>query len=382
VHLTLDARLQRVAEAALAHPFIGDSAHPSEGGAAVMVDVRTGEILVLASHPVVDHNQYVRGFPPGAYRKIEQDPTRPELNRAIAGLYPPASTFKMISGCAALEQTSSTTNTTFRCTGRIYVGARHEPKTCWKPQGHGYVQFDRAVAESCDVYFWESVRQAGLGSEPLAAYARKFGLGELTGCGLPGEKEGLVPTPAWKREAVDEKWLLGDTINMVIGQGSLTATPLQMAMVTAAVANGGTLLPSRIVRKVVWPPESGLPPVTWASAPGRPVEVKPETLRLVRSAMRLSVVSPRGTGHRLADLPIPVAAKTGSAEIRMDRRPHSWFVCFAPYENPRYACAVIVEYGGHGSEVAGNVARQIMQAAFATPPARRAGAEGGPAVAG
>jgi penicillin-binding protein 2 len=377
VYLTLDARIQKAAEAALAHPDPYGEKVPPEGAAAVAVDVRTGEILAMASYPAIDQNLYVRGFAdPEQYRKMLDSMHNPELNRAIGGSYPTGSTFKMISGCAILETTPANLGTTYRCTGRIIVGARKEPKRCWQRAGHGYVDFDRAVAESCDVYFWEAVRQAGLTSDNIADYARRFGLGELTGCGLPSEAEGLVPTAQWKREAKDERWLQGDTINLVIGQGFLRVTPLQMARAAAAVANGGMLLPLRIVRKIVWPREAGVRPVLWEAAKPRPVGVKPSTLQAIRAGMRRGVVDRKGTSHwPMQGLPVSVAAKTGSAETGTLRDAHSWFICFAPYENPRIAVAVIVEYGGHGSEVAGYVARRMLQAAFA--PAPQVTASGG-----
>lgn len=364
VYLTIDRRWQRATEAALAHPFPLDPARPCPGGAAALVDVRTGEILVLASYPAVDLNEYVQGFPSG-YDKIRLDLRQPELNRAIAGLYPPASAFKMISACAALEQTSVNLGTVFNCTGRIYVGREHQRKTCWQRAGHGWVDFERAIAESCDVYFWEAVRKAGLSAGQIAEYARDFGLGELTGCGLPNEQEGLVPTPEWKRQVKDEKWYTGDTINLVIGQYSLTTTPLQMALVTATVANDGLLPEARIIRKVVWPEESGIGSAVWPSEEPHRVRVKAETLEAVRRGMRAAVVYQGGTARTpMSGLPISVAAKTGSAETFPGKTPHSWFVCFAPYERPKYACAVIVEHGGYGSEVAGYVVRKMLLTVF------------------
>ncbi|MGQ9732515.1 MAG: penicillin-binding transpeptidase domain-containing protein, partial [Candidatus Zipacnadales bacterium] len=222
-----------------------------------------------------------------------------------------------------------------------------------------------AIAESCDIYFWKCVTDAGLTADDIADYAHRFGFGELTGCGLPTEQEGLVPTPEWKRESDRGRWYQGDTANLVIGQGDLKATPLQVAMATAAVANRGVLPRARIVRKIVWPRESGIGVAQWPKEPPRHIDVKPETLEAVRRGMRATVTFRNGTARGpMGGLPVTVAAKTGSAEVRKDQTPHSWFVWFAPYEQPRYACAVIVEYGGYGSEVAGWVARKILLAAF------------------
>ncbi len=365
IYLTIDRGLQQRAEAALAYPFPKDPARPCDGGAAVLLDVRTGEVLAMASCPAVDLNQWVRGFSPEEWPKVRDDPRVPQLNRAIAGLYPPGSTFKMISASAALEQADINLGTIFNCTGRIYVGRRHERKTCWNEAGHGWVDFERGIAESCDVFFWEAVLKAGLTADEIADYAQDFGLGELTGCGLPNEAEGRVPTPEWKRQYEDEKWFTGDTINLVIGQYSLTVTPLQMALVTAAVANGGHVPKARVIRKIVWPKEAGVPSASWPTQEPHRTKVKPETLRAVRQGMRAAVVYRNGTARwPMSGLPFSVAAKTGSAETFPGKRPHSWFVCFAPYERPRYACAVVVEHGGAGSEVAGYVARKMLLAAL------------------
>lgn len=376
VYLTIDRRLQQAAEAALGHPFPSDPTRPCDGGAAVLVDVRTGEVLAMASCPVLDLNQFVRGFSPDEYASIRDDPRYPQVNRAIAGLYPPGSTFKMISASAALEQADLNLGTVFNCTGRIHVGSRHEPKTCWKREGHGWVDFERGIAESCDVFFWETVLKAGLTADEIADYARDFGLGELTGCGLPNEQEGLVPTPEWKRQFKAEKWYTGDTVNLVIGQYSLTVTPLQMALVTAAVANGGLVPKARVIRKIVWPKEVGVPSAPWPAEEPHRVKVKAATLQAVRQGMRAAAVYRNGTAHGpMSGLPFSVAAKTGSAETFPGRKPHSWFVCFAPYESPRYACVVVVERGGYGSAVAGYVARKILLAAFGTTASPVASAE-------
>ncbi len=375
VFLTLDAHLQRATEQALADPYGAGEQHPPAGAAAVVVDVHSGEVLAMASYPLMDNNIWVgrmseeEGNPPG------------QTNHAVGSPYPPGSTFKMISGCATLETTALNLGSTFHCSGRIVVGKNHEVKTCWKPPpGHGYVEFERAVAESCDVYFWEAVRQAGLSSDSIAAYAHKFGLGEPTGCNLPSEAEGSVPTAEWKRATKDERWQQGDTMNMVIGQGAVAATPAQMARVTAAIANGGTLVPLRVIDKIVWPKETAIPPVMWAQGETRPLGVKPSTLKAIQEGMRLSVTSDHGTGRlAMRGLPVNVASKTGSAETDAQHAPHAWFCCYAPYEHPQIAIVVLVENGGHGAEVSGSIARQILLAAFPAPAqVADAGAEGGP----
>ena len=364
VYLTLDRRLQQVAEVALARPFPYNPSLECGGGAAVLIDVRTGDVVAIASHPRLDLNQYVVGFKGDEWEKARTDARHPALNRALAGLYPPASTFKIITGCAILERTGVNLNTTYTCTGHETFG-RRERKTCWKEAGHGTVSFNEAVAQSCDVYFWDTVKYAGLSAEDIAEYAQDFGLGQLTGCGLLGERQGVVPTPALRKAAGKGRWYQGDTANLVIGQGELQVTPLQMALATAAVANRGVLPRARVVKKIVWPDETGLGAMDWPAEPSRRLHVRAETLDAVRRGMRATVTSSHGTARLpMAGLPVSVAAKTGSAEALPSPKPHSWFVWFAPYEQPKYACAVIVEHGGYGSEVAGYVARRILLAAF------------------
>jgi penicillin-binding protein 2 len=364
VYVTIDRRIQQVAERALAHPFPYDPAKPCEGGAVVLLDVETGNVLAMASNPTFDLDKYSLGDNAAIAWALDKE-RKPQLNRAIAGLYPAASTFKIITSCAILERTKTTLNTTYRCTGREKFGRRGDVKTCWKESGHGLVDFANGVAMSCDVYFWDAVKYAGLTADQIAEYSRKFGLGEPTGVGLPGEQGGLVPTPAWRKERTRERWYQGDTANLVIGQGDLKVTPLQMALAAAAIANRGRLPRPRVVDRIVWPEETGLGTAEWPKLPPRDVGVKPETLEAIRQGMRGTVTHPNGTARGpMGGLPVTVAAKTGSAEIFQNRKLHSWFVWFAPYEKPKYACAVIVEYGGYGASVAGYVAREVLLAAF------------------
>ncbi|MBM3472093.1 MAG: penicillin-binding protein 2 [Armatimonadetes bacterium] len=367
VYLTIDRRLQQVAERALAYPFPAKPTTPCEGGAVVLLDVERGDILAMASCPTFDLDEFVLGDKGEIAWALNKD-RQPQLNRAIAGLYPAASTFKIISSCAILERTKTTLNTTYVCTGRERFGRRGDVKTCWKESGHGPVDFLNGVALSCDVYFWDAVKYAGLTADQIAEHSRKFGLGEPTGIGLPGEQGGLVPTPAWRKERDRGRWYQGDTANLVIGQGDLKVTPLQMALAAATIANRGRLPKPRIVNKIVWPEETGLGTAEWPRLPPRDVGVKPETVEAVRQGMRSTVTHPHGTARGpMAGLPVTVAAKTGSGEVSRNPRLHSWFVWFAPYEKPKYACAVIVEFGGYGASVAGYVARKVLLAAFSRP---------------
>ncbi len=378
VVLALNARWQAVAERTLKAQIEADPANRM-GGAAVLLDVSNGEVLVMASYPAVDPNRYVKGFPDQEYQVIRRDPRKPEWNRAIAGEYPVGSVMKMISACAALESTGMTERTSFDCEGVIRVGRHNQPFRCHRRSGHGPVGLYEALSQSCDVYFWRCVTDRGLTAADLAACARDFGLGALTGCGLPSERKGRIPTERWKSETWHEPWWQGDTLNFVIGQGYMEATPLQIAVATAAVANGGQVRQPKIVRRYLWPPGASGPEV---SEPQRrpPVNIKPETLAKVRAGMRRAVTSPRGTAHAaFAGFPIPVAGKTGSAETWRHKLAHAWFACFAPYDQPQYACVVIIEHGRHGSEAAAPVARAILAAAFGVSGPSPAPPAGGPA---
>ncbi len=203
-----------------------------------------------------------------------------------------------------------------------------------------------------------------LSSGNLARYARLFSLGAATGIDIPGEEEGLVPDEEWKQTIERDSWLTGDTVNMVIGQGWLKATPLQMAVATAAVANGGKVRTPRVVRKIHWPQWLGGQMQVIEKPPARQIELEQETLEKVRRGMRLAVTRPHGTARVLNGLGVKAAGKTGSAQHLRDRPTHAWFVCFAPYDHPRYAVAVFVWEGGGGGATAAPIARRILAAAF------------------
>ncbi len=367
IYLSIDSNVQRVAEKAL-EEAIGSRL----SGAAVMIDVQTGEIIALASKPSLDANIWTEPIPPDRWQRIESDERHPLQNKAIAGEYQPASVFKLISATAALQATSLTTATGFHCDGSITVGRHHQLFKCWKSRpGHGSVSFYKGIAESCDVYFYELVRKAGLTSRNLARYARLFGLGSVTGIDIPGEEEGLVPDREWKDTVERAPWSTGDTLNMVIGQGWLQATPLQMAVVTAAVANGGKVLTPRVVRKIQWPRWLDGRTEMLQQPPARQLDLDEKTLARVRAGMRRAVTDAHGTARAVGNLGVSVAGKTGSAQHIPNRPTHAWFVCFAPYEQPKYAVAVFVWEGGGGGKTAAPIARRILAAAFGTAGAGR-----------
>ncbi len=362
IYLALDTELQRVAEQALEQAIAGTK----HTAAAVMMDVQTGEILVLASKPSLDANIWAGPISPEKWERIHNDPRRPMRNTAISGEYPPGSVFKIISATAAWQTTGLQENTTFTCDGAITVGRQHQRFECWKHDGHGAVDFYKGMAQSCDVYFYQTVLddKMRLSSDSIARYARLLGLGVATGIDIPGEEEGFVPDREWKATVERDSWLTGDTVNMVIGQGWLTATPLQMAVATAAVANGGKVLQPRVVRKIEWPQWLGGQAEVLEPVVVRELDVAPDTLARVRQGMRLAVTRPHGTAQAVGGLGVAVAGKTGSAQHRLDQPTHAWFVCFAPYRQPKYAVAVFVWEGGHGGTTAAPIARRILAAAF------------------
>jgi penicillin-binding protein 2 len=369
LRLTLDAKLQQAAESALRGA--------RNSGAAVAIDVRNGEVLALASNPTFDPNVFsLSRRDPRRTREIKRlfESSLPEkqrtkkylYNRAVTSHYAPGSTFKMVTASAGLQKGAITPGSSFYCGGGMRLGRFFG---CWST--HGAQNLYGAIAKSCDVYFYQTALRLGNpeGSGPayLAQVARQFGMGEKTGIDLPTDGDGLVPDPAWRKRINKTRpdlarWFPGNTLNMSIGLGDVLATPLQMAMVTAAVANGGTVWKPHLMKSVV---TSGGKVVASAKPVGKKVGIAPEHLQAVRVGMRQVVTS--GTGRVISLPQVTIAGKTGSAEDDNHGLPHAWWVCFAPYENPRIAIAVIVENSGHGSENAVPVAKKILEAAFPAP---------------
>ncbi|MFH1136000.1 MAG: penicillin-binding protein 2 [Pseudomonadota bacterium] len=358
--LTIDARLQRAAQEAL-----GDNA-----GAVAALDPNTGEILAMASAPTFSQNTFVEGITPEQWKDLVQNPLHPLENRAISGQYPPGSTFKIISAAAGLEEGVVYPETYLSCTGAYAFG--NWVYHCWKKTGHGRVNLHRSLVESCDTYYYEVGRR--LGVDNLAKYSRMFGLGSKTGIGLANEKPGLVPDSEWKKKRFKTPWQKGETLSVIIGQGYNLATPLQMAQVTAVIANGGTLFQSRLVKMIT----NGEGAVIKAFGPTtvRRLNLKPGTIDAIRKGLAGVVSEPSGTGRQARIDGIEVAGKTGTSQVVALKKfegfqekdlpykykDHAWFVAYAPVENPKIAVAVVIEHAGHGGSVAAPVARQVIQA--------------------
>lgn len=366
VYLTINALAQQVAEKSLRQALKGRS----DGmGAVVVLDATDGDVVVLASEPCLDPNDWVGGFSSAQWKQALKAPGLPLLDKAIAGAYPPGSIFKAISACAALETTKLKTSDTAYCTGRIYVGRRREPFKCWYADkgGHGRVDFYSAIAKSCNIFFYDCVRRFGLDPDVIADYARRFGLGRTTGLGLAGEVAGQVPSPKYSINESGEPWRIGNSLNLVIGQDRLTVTPLQMTVMTAAVGNGGKLLTPNLVQRVRWPRWMQRPESVDLGGRAKTLDVRPETLAEVRRGMRLAVTDEHGTAKALRALPVTAAGKTGTAQHVPGKPTHAWFIAFAPYEKPRYAICVFVAGGGTGGEVAAPVARKVLLSLFGAP---------------
>lgn len=329
IQLTLDVGAQK-----LATELMSD-----RKGAVVAMDVRTGAVLVLASFPTYDNNPLAWGVSAREWRGMMEDKDRPMLDRSIAGVYPPASTFKALVALAALEEGVVTPSTAYTCYGALKLPTR--TFRCWRRGGHGTVNLTGALQHSCDVYFYQVGMKLGINR--LLKWVRKFGVGSPTGIDLPGESAGNAAGPEWKKTRLNENWYQGDTINYSIGQGFLLLTPLQIARIYAAIANGGFL---------VTPHLSSLGYET-------PVKLNVDPARLAIVQRGLDNVVNRGTGSRAGRFGIAVAGKTGTAQ-NSHGLDHAVFAGYAPADAPRYVAVAMVEAGEHGSSVASPIVGQVL----------------------
>jgi penicillin-binding protein 2 len=354
--LTLDRALQEEAERAL-----GDRT-----GAVVALDPRNGEVLALASRPAYDPNLFARGIQTGEWRALVEDPLKPLNDRAVQGQYPPGSTFKVVMAAAGLEEGAAGPRTGAYCRGGMPFGNHFFG--CWRRGGHGRVGLHQAIVQSCDVFFYQLGQRLGI--DTIAAWSRKFGLGLPTGIGLQNEKAGIIPDTQWKLRRFKRPWLAGETMSVSIGQGYVTTTPLQMALVAATIANGGTVYRPHYVQRVV-APDGTLRQAVAPEIIGEGPILSPETAKKLRTAMRDVVMTGSGTGNKARIRAVEVAGKTGTAQTVALRgsnrrarrsRDHAWFIAFAPVEAPTIALAVLIEHaGGGGGKFAAPVAKQILQ---------------------
>lgn len=364
LYLTIDSRLQRVAEEAFGQ----------QSGAAVAIDPNNGEILALVSMPIFDPNLFVNGISYENYNELRDSPRRPLFNRALSGQYPPGSTTKPFYGLAGLESKVNTKDQEVYCIG--YYQLPNEPRRYrdWKKEGHGHMNLNDAITQSCDVYFYDLAYRLGI--DRMAAFMAQFGFGKKTGVDSTGERSGLLPSREWKRRNEGMPWFPGETLITGIGQGALLVTPLQLANSIAAFSVKGTRYQPHLVKSIEKIPDYNKIDIASRVA-GRYEIQKPMNWQHVHNAMVNVVHGLRGTAHRIASgMQYKTAGKTGTAqvfEIAQDAeyeadevahklRDHALFISYAPAEEPRIAVAVIVENGGHGSSVAAPIARRIMDA--------------------
>jgi penicillin-binding protein 2 len=354
--LTLDLELQKAAEEAMA----------GKSGTLVAMDPQSGDILALVSKPDFDPNLFARGISPENWKSLIENPAHPLQNRAVQGQYPPGSVFKIITAIAGLEEKLITPETVFHCSGALPFGDREYQ--CWKKEGHGGISLQRAIVESCDVYFYQLGLR--LGVDRIAKYALAMGLGRVTGFPLGQEKPGLVPTSAWKMRRFGTSWQAGENLSTAIGQGYNLVTPLQIATTLSAVANGGKLYQPRIVQLIKTP--QGEIIREFPTLLSKQLHISPETLEFIREALWGVVNSPSGTGSKARIEGFDVAGKTGTAQLIQRREgrtepfspeleDHAWFVCFAPARQPQITVVALIEHGGHGGAAAAPVARKVLE---------------------
>lgn len=355
--LTLDRRLQAIALKALG----------GRRGAVVALDPSTGGVLVMASSPSYDPNQLIGAVEAATWQRLMGDPNRPLVNRAAQGTYPPGSVFKIVTEAAALEAAGYKPESPFLCGGTWYGLGGEWTKTCWLLTGHGRINLRDGLTASCDIVFYEvGKKMHEENRDLLPQYARAFGFGKPTGLEGVDEAAGLVPDGTWKQENLHETWYPGDTVNMAIGQGYTLVTPLQIAVMAAAVANGGKLLRPQLIQRVEgteFEPEINLTP----QEAGR-VPVSEEHLKVIRKGLEGVTTSARGTAvQAFLDFPVEVAGKTGTAENQAEE-PHAWFAGYAPVDNPQIVIVAIVEQGGEGAEAAAPVFRRVAEGFFGIQP--------------
>jgi penicillin-binding protein 2 len=361
ISLTIDKDLQLLAEEQL----------KGKKGAIVAMDPNDGKILALASSPSFDPNLFTTGIDKETWKEIISSKDYPLQNRALSSQYPPGSVFKIAVALAGLEEGVITPEEEIVCKGIYHLG-KH-PYYCWKKRGHGVVSFRRALIESCDVYFYHLGKS--LGVDKIAEYAGRLGLGVKTGLDVGQEKQGLIPTSAWKLRRFGVPWQAGETVSVSIGQSFVLVTPIQMATLISAIFNGGMLYQPQVTKWIGKPEAKKLyefvPKLT------RQIEIKKEWLGLVSEALIGAVNEPHGTGSRAKFKQILVAGKTGTAqvvtlekekelgaegEVPRQFRDHAWFVAVAPADSPTIALSILIEHGGHGGAAAAPIAKEILGA--------------------
>jgi len=378
--LTIDLDLQR---------FAAERLKEHQSGSVVVMDVITGDVIVMASTPGFDPNVFARGITQGEWRELLESPERPLNNKSIAGVYPPGSTYKVVTALAALESKAIDPWTVLPCAGFLTLG--DIKFHCWLKGGHGGLAVVGAIANSCDCFFYEAARRAGI--DRIAETGAKLGFGKMSELGLPGESAGIQPSRQWKQEKYNKPWQHGDTFNLGIGQGYMNSTPLQLAIMTARVANGGYEVQPNLLLAKATPREELTPPPPREQTAASGLRFSPQNMALVREGM-IQVVA-AGTAsqlridsqNKLLPPELQFAGKTGTAQVKRitereremgitqaslpwHLRHHALFVCWGPVANARYACAVIIEHGMAGGATAGPIGRDVLVETMKRDPSR------------
>jgi penicillin-binding protein 2 len=370
--LTIDFDLQKTAE----------EAYRDKNGALVAMNPKTGRILAMVSKPSFDPSTFARNITADEWRALMEHPFHPLQNKGIQGQYPPGSVFKIVTAVAGLETGAITPETQMVCTGFFPYGNRNF--RCWKEKGHGTVSLHRAIVESCDIYFYQVGLKVGV--DAIAHYAGELGLGRKTGIPLPHEKEGIVPSTPWKKKRFGVTWYSGETLSFAVGQGYLNTTPIQLATLISAVANGGKFFLPQVVERVE--DIYGKKLKEYPSEEIGRADISGKTLSIIQEALLGAVNEPGGTGGGSKLKQVKVAGKTGTAQVvkmaadfkkgDMNRMPlkfrdHAWFASYAPFEDPQIAIAVLVEHGGYGGAAAAPIAKKVFEKYFdlqASPPVK------------
>ena len=365
LQLTIDTELQKLASEKLR----------SESGSVVVMDIHSGDVLAMVSTPGFDPNAFNKGLSTAEWNALISNDRSPLINKSIGGHYAPGSTFKMVVALAALEKGVISSESEVFCTGETKLG--NATFHCWKRGGHGNTKLKKGISQSCDIFFYEIAKRTGI--ERIAEMARRLGLGSRLGLDLPGEKPGLIPTSEWKKVVTGTPWQQGETLLAGIGQGYVLTTPLQLAVMTARLVNGGVAVTPRLTDDIISTDSAGRK----NKEENKDIGLIPAHLALVRDAMNTAVNVPGGTAFRsrIKNPEFRMGGKTGTAQVRriskLERetrvlknselpwkvRDHALFVGFAPVDSPRYAISVVVEHGGGGSKVAAPIARDVLEMA-------------------
>lgn len=357
--LTIDYKIQKAAETAideqLTYLQTKSEFRNAKAAAAIVMNPKTGEILAMVSRPTFNPNLFSGGISSKDWKLLNENPNNPMDNKAISGEYPPGSTFKLVTGAAALELGKVTPEEKILDTGKHWIIAKGNAEG----EALGWINFKEALTKSDNVYFYEMGNRLGI--DNLEKYARMFGLGAVTGIKLQGESEGLVANQKYKEKVYGEEWYLSETFDAAIGQGFQLVTPLQVAVLMSEIANGGHRYRPYLVSKIS--SDKGETIKTFAPEEVGSIQLSNKTLGLIRESLRDVALEGGTAAQAFHDFPVSIAGKTGTAE-NSHGSDHGWFIAYGPYEDPSVVVVVIVEQGGFGAGSAAPIARKILEAAF------------------